>query len=147
MEELMIEPHKMQMIKRIIDKYVEDELINVDLTRMESFYIHALMGHNGVSLAQLKKMVCFDKANTTRTIASLEKKGYITKVADASDMRKYNIFTTEKVEEVKKNIVSSRIKFNQLAFKDISEQDKKVFKNVIQKMLENIKLIDENLKN
>lgn len=138
MEDLIIEPTKLQKVKRIIDKYIESDLKDCDLSRMESFYLNALLNDNGLSLSDLTKQVCFDKANTTRIVGSLEKKGYIERKNDETDSRKYKIFTTEKAENVKKKVLSSRLKFNQIMFNNISDEEKKVFKNIVKKIVKNL---------
>ena len=97
-------PTKVQQIKKHIDKFLDNELLNTGISRLEAVYLGCLKDNNGISLIELTNLVHFDKANTTRVISELELKGLVTRKVDEKDTRKYKIYLTEKAKELDQEI-------------------------------------------
>lgn len=131
-------PTKVQQIKKHIDKFLDNELINTGISRLEAVYLGCLKDNNGISLIELTNLVHFDKANTTRVISELELKGLVTRKVDEKDTRKYKIYLTEKAKELEKFILNSKLKLNKIAFEDVSNKEKEVFEQTLEKIIENL---------
>lgn len=131
-------PTKVQQIKKHIDKFLDNELINTGISRLEAVYIGCLKDNNGISLIELTNLVHFDKANTTRVISELELKGLVTRKVDEKDTRKYKIYLTEKAKELEKFILNSKLKLNKIAFEGVSNKEKEVFEQTLEKIIENL---------
>lgn len=137
MEEIFT-PTKVQQIKKHIDKFLDNELLNTGISRLEAVYIGCLKDNNGISLIELTNLVHFDKANTTRVISELELKGLVTRKVDEKDTRKYKIYLTEKAKELEKFILNSKLKLNKIAFEGVSNKEKEVFEQTLEKIIENL---------
>lgn len=131
-------PTKVQQIKKHIDKFLDNELLNTGISRLEAVYIGCLKDNNGISLIELTNLVHFDKANTTRVISELELKGLVTRKVDEKDTRKYKIYLTEKAKELEKFILNSKLKLNKIAFEGVSNKEKEVFEQTLEKIIENL---------
>lgn len=131
-------PTKVQQIKKHIDKFLDNELINTGISRLEAVYIGCLKDNNGISLIELTNLVHFDKANTTRVISELELKGLVTRKVDEKDTRKYKIYLTEKAKELEKFILNSKLKLNKIAFEGVPNKEKEVFEQTLEKIIENL---------
>ena len=131
-------PTKVQQIKKHIDKFLDNELINTGISRLEAVYIGCLNDNNGISLIELTNLVHFDKANTTRVISELELKGLVTRKVDEKDTRKYKIYLTEKAKELEKFILNSKLKLNKIAFEGVPNKEKEVFEQTLEKIIENL---------
>lgn len=131
-------PTKVQQIKKHIDKFLDNELINTGISRLEAVYIGCLKDNIGISLIELTNLVHFDKANTTRVISELELKGLVTRKVDEKDTRKYKIYLTEKAKELEKFILNSKLKLNKIAFEGVSNKEKEVFEQTLEKIIENL---------
>lgn len=131
-------PTKVQQIKKHIDKFLDNELLNTGISRLEAVYLGCLKDNNGISLIELTNLVHFDKANTTRVISELELKGLVTRKVDEKDTRKYKIYLTEKAKELEKFILNSKLKLNKIAFEGVSNKEKEVFEQTLEKIIENL---------
>ncbi len=131
-------PTKVQQIKKHIDKFLDNELLNTGISRLEAVYLGCLKDNNGISLIELTNLVHFDKANTTRVISELELKGLVTRKVDEKDTRKYKIYLTEKAKELEKFILNSKLKLNKIAFEGVSNKEKEIFEQTLEKIIENL---------
>lgn len=131
-------PTKVQQIKKHIDKFLDNELLNTGISRLEAVYLGCLKDNNGISLIELTNLVHFDKANTTRVISELELKGLVTRKVNEKDTRKYKIYLTEKAKELEKFILNSKLKLNKIAFEGVSNKEKEVFEQTLEKIIENL---------
>ena len=101
MEEYIITPSDAQLLKKQMDKFFDDKVKGFDLSKLECLYLVHLFNKDGVSLIELTNVVCLDKANTTRVICDLEKRGLV--------IRKENEKTEKTVEEAI-NIVIDKVR-------------------------------------
>ncbi|MGL5353276.1 MAG: MarR family winged helix-turn-helix transcriptional regulator [Clostridium sp.] len=68
------------------------------------FLIHLYL-EDGVSHEKLTEKLSVDKATTTRAIVKLEEEGYVKKVLNNEDKRKYHIYLTEKALSKKDEVL------------------------------------------
>ena len=58
----------------------------------------------------------------TRILNLMEKKGYIRRVPDEHDKRRYNIFLTKKSREIEDKLISTVIDFAEKAFSGLTQR-------------------------
>ena len=87
---------------------------NIDSSGFTVIYYMSMYG-DGMTQAQLTKMLILDKAAISRTLKTLETSGYISKENSSTDGRKQHIFLTQIGHEIQGLVteVYDRI-FNQL---------------------------------
>ena len=86
------------------------------------------------SQEELARELCLDKSTVARTLASLEKDGYITRVAKENDKRCYLVHPTGKMLSVYPFICEANKQWNEQIEKGISKEELDVFYSVLSRM-------------
>ena len=95
---------------------------NIDSAGFTVIYYMSMYG-DGMTQAQLTKMLILDKAAISRTLKTLETRGFIRKENNPTDGRKQHIFLTETGREIQGFVTEVYDKiFNQL-IEGISKKD------------------------
>lgn len=84
-----------------------------------------------------------DKVSTMRTVDYLHQKGFVKRVSDKDDKRCNKLFVTSKALEILPKIKDSVQKTNALLFSDLSNDEKQVFANCMQKLNATINTLPE----
>ena len=85
------------IIHRQSQIYLNRELKKYDLNSSEYIYLINLSdSKEGINQKQLSDMIYIDDALTTRSMKSLEDKGYLTREKSTKDKRSFNIKLTKK---------------------------------------------------
>ncbi len=95
------------------------------------------------SQEELARELCLDKSTVARTLASLEKSGYITRVAKENDKRCYLVHPTEKMLSVYPLIQNANRLWNEQIEKGISKEELEVFYTVLSRMEQSARLAIE----
>lgn len=101
--------------------------------------LYSAYKHEGVVQDDICKMLNMDKAYVTRELNSLARLGYIVREKDNDDHRKNHIYVTKSGVEVAKTIEKVRNRWSAIEYENFSEEDKKNFLSLINKMHNNIK--------
>ncbi|MEG0133880.1 MAG: MarR family transcriptional regulator [Clostridium sp.] len=78
---------------------------------------------DGLTHDELTYKIGVDKAATTRAIVKLEEAGYIKKVQDVNDKRKYYIFLTDYAKEKREEIINKSKKWEIEIAKELTEEE------------------------
>lgn len=89
---------------------------------------------DGITHDELTEIIGVDKAATTRAISKLEKLGYVTKIQDTYDKRKYYIFLTEYAKEHRDNIINISMKWEYKLISELTDNELKELYNIFRKM-------------
>jgi len=101
--------------------------------------LYSAYKHEGVVQDDICKMFNMDKAYVTRELNSLERLGYIVREKDSKDHRKNHIYVTKSGVEVANTIEKVRNDWSAIEYENFTEDDKKLFLSLINKMHNNIK--------
>lgn len=101
--------------------------------------LYSAYKHEGVVQDDICKMLNMDKAYVTRELNSLERLGYIVREKDSEDHRKNHIYVTKSGVEVANTIEKVRNDWSAIEYENFTEDDKKLFLSLINKMHNNIK--------
>lgn len=82
---------------------------------------------DGLTHDELTYKIGVDKAATTRAIVKLEESGYIKRVQDVNDKRKYYIFLTDYAKEKRVEIINKSKKWEIEITKELTEQELEQF--------------------
>ena len=84
------------VLHRQLHCYLNKELEEINLTTGDYIYIAYLIENgDGISQDCLVKNLYIDKAAVARSVASLEKKGFLIRTEDSVDKRKKRVFLTK----------------------------------------------------
>lgn len=119
-----------------------DELVKIDkgISRMEGLYLLLLQNNEGITQYQIADVFKADITLVAKFTRKLLNKGYIRKDDDIEDRRKKLLYLTKKGKELMPFLIKEYDLFNESAFEGFSEEEYKVFTNLLLKMLNNVYL-------
>lgn len=120
-----------------ISNYAKKQLEPFNLAPEQNLIMMTLWKKDGLSPNELSFQLNKDKANVARMIASLEKKGYITRVDDPSDKRTFKVQLTEEGKQLECLVLPVLKEAHQNVVKGISKEQLDVLQNMISKMISN----------
>lgn len=92
---------------------------------------------DGITHDELTDKIGVDKAATTRAIVKLEAGGYIKKVQDEKDKRKYYIFLTDYANENREIIINTSKKWEQELTDELTPEELDQFYYLFRKVTKN----------
>ncbi|MEG1001904.1 MarR family winged helix-turn-helix transcriptional regulator [Clostridium sp.] len=92
----------------------------------------------GITHDELTEKIGVDKAATTRAIVKLEKSGYIKKVQDLNDKRKYYIFLTEFAKRNRECIVNISKNWENELTGELTKEELEQFYYLFRKITKNV---------
>lgn len=133
-----------QALKKAMDNLFYKVSKKTDLAVNEIRLLLFLHQNKELDIAsEIVENLMISKSHVSYTVEKLKNKGYIIKVQDEKDKKKFHLKLTEKADNILKIIKSEQNKLNDISFKDITENEKKQFIQTFNKILNNTK----NLKN
>lgn len=89
---------------------------------------------DGLSHEQLTQRVYVDKATTTRAVAKLCEKGYVTIKKDNADKRKYRIYLTEQADSIKNDVWMIASEWENQLLGCLDDDEVKMFSQITKKI-------------
>lgn len=136
--------HLSNYIKKTIDMIAQD----AEITGIQSFLLGYLV-HEGkkrnLYQKDVEKYLHISKASVTSLLQQMEKKECIRRESVEGDARLKRIVVTPKGEELNNDIVHNITLMEQSMSNEISEQELRIFFNVIQKITHNLNETCESL--
>lgn len=118
---------------------IAEKLKEYDITRSELPILIVLYKEEGVSQQKFSELYGLDKSTVTRTLDKLSEKGFTYRETSPEDRRKNLIKLTEKAKEFKPILINVLEEKEEYMNKGLSEGEKQVFRQIIKKMIYNLK--------
>ena len=99
-------------------------------------FLFLLYEQDGVSHDLLTEKMAVDKATTTRAIMKLEEEGYVKRIVDKDDKRKYQIFLTDKAKEKKEEILEIGSRWEKRLISCLEQEEFEILQNILCKIAE-----------
>lgn len=128
-------------IFRTTQVYLDKVLKEYELSSGSYPYLLILNKNEGISQNKISKELGYDKAMSARTITKLIKLGYLDRKEDEADSRAYRLFLTEKAKLTIPKILKEIHKLVNLITEDLSEEEKVITADSLNKILNNIKTL------
>lgn len=128
-------------IFRTTQVYLDKVLKEYELSSGSYPYLLILNKNEGINQNKISKELGYDKAMSARTITKLIKLGYLDRREDEADSRAYRLFLTEKAKLTIPKILKEIHKLVNLITKDLSEEEKIITADSLNKILNNIKTL------
>jgi len=125
-------------IHRIFLAIINKNLVHLDIER---FYYPVLLieaGEGNLTQQELSEKLFCDKVQVVRIIDYLSEHGYVNRVQNASDRRKYGLEITEKAKKVIPDIKKAWEKANAILLNNLSV-------NQIKELYATLKIVENNL--
>lgn len=116
------------------------ELIQHGITSEQWTLLKRLEEQDGISLKELSIRVGKDQANVTRICELLIQRGLVSKQQNKEDKRSFLMYLTTEGQSLVELLIPIDEKLQEMALKNISEEELAVFKKVISKINENVNL-------
>ena len=126
------------LIEKRERKYKNERFAQYGLKSMHHDYLKIIQFHPGISQEEIAEEVVADKANVTRQLSFLEKKGYIRRCTSQKDMRKSEVYLTEEGKAVVTETKKIMDTMNEKLTEGISEDESMIFNEILKKMMKNI---------
>lgn len=105
-----------------------------DLTNLQHLVLEGLWYREGVTAADLGKLLVLDKATLSGILDRMIDAGWIRKERDPDDKRLFHLFTTEKANTARQELIDLRIKANEELLGAFSEEERTIFKRLLREL-------------
>ncbi len=111
------------------------ELKPFKLTNIQHLVLEALWFQEGYTAAELGKFLVLDKATLSGVLERLVGHGWIRKEADPDDGRVFRIYTAEKADEMKDELIALRRAANEKLLSGFSPEEQMLFKRFLKDLI------------
>ncbi len=101
------------------------------LTNIQHLVLEGLWYKEGVTAAELGKLLVLDKATLSGVLDRLLDSGWIRKRRDPDDGRIFRIYTTDKATELKDRLIEVRVEANEELLSGFSQEEQVLFKRLL----------------
>jgi DNA-binding MarR family transcriptional regulator len=123
---------------RIFVKALADELAPHRITTGQWSVLRVLWQEEGLSQVELAQRMMVEKASLTAVLKAMASEGLITRVRNADDRRKVNIFLTASGRRLKSKILPVIGKINKRATRRLSPADVQQLRRLLARLMINL---------
>ena len=105
-----------------------------DLTNLQHLVLEGLWYRQGMTAADLGKLLVLDKATLSGILDRMIGAGWILKKRDPGDKRLFRVFTTEKADKAKQELIDLRIRANEELLEGFSDKEQAIFKRLLREL-------------
>ena len=102
-----------------------------DLTNLQHLVLEGLWYREGLTAAELGKLLVLDKATMSGILERMLESGWIRKERDPNDGRVFRIFTTKKADKAKDELINLRIQANAELLSGFTREEQVLFKRLL----------------
>ena len=107
----------------IFNRHLRDALAQHDVTFGQFQHLRNLWVENGLNQAELSRRIGIEMASSTAILESLEARRLITRVRNAADRRKINVFLTPAGAALKKPLMACAARVNRKARRGLTDAE------------------------
>ncbi len=112
---------------RYTKMYLDRQLAPLGLNSSQHMYITKICTAPGITQDQFISLFYIHPSNITRSIAYLERTGFIKKESHSKDKRTYCLYPTEKAIEANKHIQNILNSWHEILLQDFSVEEQEYF--------------------
>lgn len=105
-----------------------------NLTNLQHLVLEGLWIEEGVTAADLGKLLVMDKATLSGVLDRMLDSEWIRKESDPDDGRVFRLYTTEKAAALKEELIALRISANQDMLNNFSYEEQVLFKRLLREL-------------
>lgn len=102
-----------------------------NLTNLQHLVLEGLWIEEGITAADLGKLLVMDKATLSGVLDRMIDSGWIRKENDPNDGRVFLLYTTEKAAELKDELIALRIAANEEMLSGFNTEEEVLFKRLL----------------
>ncbi|MCP4745912.1 MAG: MarR family transcriptional regulator [Desulfobacteraceae bacterium] len=105
------------------------------LTNMQHLVLEGLWYQEGITAAELSKLLILDKATLSGILDRMEDSGWISRVRDDVDKRLIRLYPAQKANQLKNDLIQLRIDTNEKLLSDFTPEEKIIFKRLLRVLI------------
>ena len=105
------------------------------LTNMQHLVLEGLWYQEGLTAAELGKLLILDKATLSGVLARLEESGWIYRGHDLDDKRLVRLFPTDKANQLRDELIQLRCEANEQLLAGFSAEEQILFKRLLRDLI------------
>jgi DNA-binding MarR family transcriptional regulator len=105
------------------------------LTNMQHLVLEGLWYQEGMTAAELGKLLIMDKATVSGVLDRMVETGWIEKRLDPEDGRVQRLFPSEKAAQLQERLIGERKKANQQILKKFTIEEQLLFKRLLRDLI------------
>lgn len=105
-----------------------------NLTNLQHLVLEGLWVEEGVTAADLGKLLVMDKATLSGVLDRMLDSEWIRKESDPDDGRVFRLYTTKKAAALKEELIALRISANQEMLNNFSYEEQVLFKRLLREL-------------
>ena len=117
--------------------HLHNELEPYHLGSGQFHFLMALYHKDGINQEHLAELLRIDKGTCARALKRLEDEGYVTRAIDTNDKRAYQIFLTEKAQQMRPVIWRILREWTKTLLTGFSEEEKELLFTFLERIAEN----------
>lgn len=126
-------------IDRCWHKLAADEMAKYDLNSPHAVYLNMLYEYDeGITAANLGELCCKNKADVSRMVAILEKKGLVRKQAVGSNLYRAKLLLTEKGRQAAEHVRERAAVAVELAGSGMTDGEREIFYRCLERIAANL---------
>lgn len=126
-------------IDRCWHKLAAEEMTKYDLNSPHAVYLNALYAYDdGISAAQLAELCCKNKADVSRMISILERKGLVRKEAVGNNLYRAKLLLTEEGKKAAEHVRDRAAVAVELAGSGMTDEEREVFYRCLERITTNL---------
>jgi DNA-binding MarR family transcriptional regulator len=105
------------------------------LTNMQHMVLEGVWYQEGITAAELGKLLILDKATLSGVLMRLEESGWICRDNDPEDKRLIRLYPTEKANRFKNELIQIRCEANEAFLEKFSPEEQLLFKRLLRDLI------------
>jgi len=130
-------------IHRQFHIYINQQLNPYEIGSGQFHFLMLLYKKDGINQETLAEELKIDKATCARAIHKLQELGYIIRERDVEDKRCYNIYLTDKAEQLHHTCKSILKKWTTQLLNDFTEEEKEQFFSYLERIGANATIVNK----
>lgn len=131
-------------IDRCWHKLASDEMSKYELNSPHAVYLIMLYNYaDGITAAKLGELCCKNKADVSRMVAILEKKGLVHKDAVRGNLYRANLLLTEEGKRAAEHVQRRAALAVELAGSGMTDTDRDIFYRCLDQITENLQTLSK----
>ncbi len=102
-----------------------------DLTNLQHLVLEGLWYEEGVTAAELGKLLVLDKATLSGVLDRMVESDWIRKERDPDDGRVFRIYPSDKANQMKDQLINLRVEANEEMLEGFNAEEKVLFKRLL----------------
>lgn len=132
-------------IDRCWHKLAAEEMAKYELNSPHAVYLNTLYEHiEGITAAKLGELCCKNKADVSRMVAILEKKGLVTKETVGGNLYRAKLLLTPKGRHAAEQVRKQAAWVVELAGAGMTDADREVFYRCLEQITGNLQNLSKN---